>query len=285
VWPLRQVIDGKLWLENFLDVEMEHAVHLLNAFLYFPEPFVSEMFKAAFQGLSQIVVPNHESFLAVQTEWREFVDKVVITNVTGESPNISDSGVSFTRRAKQLLGISESRTLTNEETIRDLLDNGPRPVVFVDDFVGSGNQFIETWKRSIRLSSSLNMSFEKLATIRGSLFFYTPLLCTEYGLDRIAGECQGVVVKPAHIISKRYSAFAPDSLIWPAHLQPTATEFIKHASERAGIIRDGAPPEAWQGFHRLGLAVAFHDSIPDATLPIFSWEHNGWKPLIKIRSK
>src|ERR1051326_1020012 len=103
------------------------------------------MFKAAFQGLSQIVVPNHESFLAVQTEWREFVDKVVITNVTGESPNISDSGVSFTRRAKQLLGISESRTLTNEETIRDLLDNGPRPVVFVDDFVGSGNQFIETW--------------------------------------------------------------------------------------------------------------------------------------------
>src|SRR6267378_2337140 len=119
IWPLRQVIDPKLWLENFTASEIDHAVHLLNAFLYFSEPFVDEMFKAAFQGLSRIVVPETDSFLTIQTSWREFVDKVVITNVTGETPNISDSGVSFTRRAKLLLGISETRTLTNEQVLED----------------------------------------------------------------------------------------------------------------------------------------------------------------------
>jgi hypothetical protein len=202
--------------------------------------------------------------------------------VSGEEPHISDSGVSFTRRAKQLLGIDETRTLTNEETLKELSENGPRPVVFVDDFVGSGNQFITTWQRSIPLSSSLSVSFEKLAGVRGNTFFYTPLVCTEYGYDRVMIECPGVVLRPAHMISNRYSAFAPDSLIWPAHLQPTATDFIKAASDRAGIPTNGAPDD-WQGFHRLGLAIAFPDSVPDATLPIFSWEKNGWKPLLRIR--
>jgi hypothetical protein len=280
IWPLRKSIDPELWLENFGAEEMDHAIHLLNGFLYFPDEFIEEMFKTAFQGLSTIVVSERDSFLAVQTAWREFVDKVIITNVTGETPNISDSGISFTRRAKQLLNISEQRTLSNEETLKELLNHGPRPVVFVDDFVGSGNQFIETWERSVRISSSMQISFKKLASVRGNRFFYTPLVCTQYGFERIKNRCPEAILKPAHLISDRYNVFAPDSLIWPAHLQPTASDFIKEASKRAGIPTEGALDE-WQGFHRLGLALAFADSVPDASLPIFTVATNSWKPLIR----
>jgi hypothetical protein len=280
IWPLRKNIDPELWLTNFLPEEMDHAIHLLNGFLYFPEEFIDEMFKSAFQALSAVVVSETDSFLTIQTAWREFVDRVIITNVTGEQPNISDSGISFTRRAKQVLNISEERTLSNEDTLKLLLSSGPRPVVFVDDFVGSGNQFIDTWERSVRISSSVQMSFKKLASVRGNRFFYSPLICTQYGSERIETHCPEVILKPAHLISKRYNVFAADSLIWPDHLQPTATEFIKTASKRAGIPTAGSL-EDWQGFHRLGLALAFADSVPDATLPIFTTTTNNWKPLTR----
>jgi hypothetical protein len=280
IWPLRKAIDPELWLENFAADEMDHAVHLLNGFLYFPEEFINEMFKSAFQELSTVVVGETEPFLTAQTAWREFVDKVIITNVTGEMPNISDSGISFTRRAKQLLNISEERTLSNEETLKELLNNGPRPVVFVDDFVGSGNQFIETWERSVRISSSVQMSFKRLASVRGNRFFYCPLICTQYGFERIKASCPEAILRPAHLISNRYNVFAPNSLMWPDHLRSTATEFIKNVSKRAGIPTDGSL-EDWQGFHRLGLALAFADSVPDATLPIFTATTNSWKPLFR----
>jgi hypothetical protein len=44
---------------------------------------------------------------------------------------------------------------------------------------------------------------------------------------------------------------------------------------------DGAVVNDWQGFHKLGLALAFQHCVPDATLPLFYWEHNEWHPLIR----
>jgi hypothetical protein len=57
---------------------------------------------------------------------------------------------------------------------------------------------------------------------------------------------------------------------------------VKAVSARIGIPDSGgAVVNDWQGFHCLGLSLAFYDSVPDATLPIFYWEENGWNPLIK----
>jgi hypothetical protein len=36
----------------------------------------------------------------------------------------------------------------------------------------------------------------------------------------------------------------------------------------------------WQGFHRLGLALAFEHGAPDATIAMLRWNANNWQPLI-----
>jgi hypothetical protein len=56
---------------------------------------------------------------------------------------------------------------------------------------------------------------------------------------------------------------------------------LKRISERAGYIQENGGPDDWRGFHGLGLTVAFEHGIPDASLPIFFSERNGWKPLMR----
>src|SRR5947208_14205280 len=46
---------------------------------------------------------------ALPISWRAFVDSVIVTRVTGEIPSDTDSGYTFARKARQLLGIPEER--------------------------------------------------------------------------------------------------------------------------------------------------------------------------------
>jgi hypothetical protein len=55
LWPITNELNANLWLSNFSDDEMGHAVQLLNSFMYFSERLCNAMFKAAFQTLSELL--------------------------------------------------------------------------------------------------------------------------------------------------------------------------------------------------------------------------------------
>lgn len=283
LWPVHAKLDPIGWLSNFEASEMELAFHLLNAFLFFSEDVTNEMFRAAFHGLSNALRSPGDSYLGIQRKWKSFMDSCVITYVTGEVPSPTDSGLAFARKARQELSFDETRILPPDKSIELLLNQRNVPVVFVDDFVGSGYQFMETWHREYNTGSGIQMSFDRLSsTLRSAQFYYCPLISTEDGAKNIQRSCPGVHVRPAHVIPWRYSALVKDSIIWPSRLQPAAVDFLKRASDRAGIPDTGGADECdWQGFHCLGLTMAFAHGVPDATLPIFYWEDNGWRPLIK----
>lgn len=279
LWPLHHKLNAKGWLDNFTDVEKPFAVHLLNGFLYFCPDLVDQMFKNAFQSLSSRLYQPGDSYLAFQSKWRQFVDTVIVTYVTGERPNPTDSGFAFARKARQVLGIDENRIKSPEEALQHIVRR-EGPVLFVDDFVGSGNQMIETWQRSYTIGG-LATSFERVGSVSSSTFYYCPVICTEKGSDRLRHACPQVLLQPAHIITDRYNAVAPNSFFWPSHLWPAALGFLQTASARAGIPDNDGNVNDWRGFHKLGLALAIGDSVPDATLPIFYWEEKDWTPLIR----
>jgi hypothetical protein len=240
------------------------------------------MLKAVFQALAVYVIKPDEILLNALTSWAAFVDSVIITHVTGETPNPTDSGYTFARKARQVLQIQEERILGPDRVLEKLLSGVQRTIVFVDDFVGSGNQFIDTWNREINVGGKTWASFRRIAPlVRGAKFFYCPLICTDVGYKRIRQNCPEIILHPAHVLSRRYNALDPDSLIWPNELKSTACEFIRKASLRAGIPDNNGGVNDWRGFKKLGLTLAIGDSVPDATLPIFYWEQNGWKPLIR----
>jgi hypothetical protein len=276
LWPLRLKLDPERWLRNFLPEERLYATQLLNAFLYFSEDITSQLFEAAVRSLSLLPAFPHRLFLQAQSQWRAFLDTALFTQITGERPNPTDSGYTFLRMARQQLNIGQNQMMTPAETADLLLTSGPRPVVFVDDFVGSGRQCVETWKREMELPNGNKISFEVLSTVYSMSFYYCPLISTSQGYQRLHSECPGLHIACAHVLDSRYSTFSPDSIIWPDSLRPGAEEFIFTASQRAGI-----PSYKWRGFADLGLALAFAHCVPDATLPLFYWDENGWQPLIR----
>lgn len=153
-------------------------------------------------------------------------------------------------------------------------------MIFLDDFVGSGNQCVETWHRRYALSAGATGSFDELASRDGLEVYYCPLIACRKGATLIARLCPKLILSPAHILSDRYSAFSDRSFIWPDDMKANATDVIFRASMRAGIPES---PENhifyWKGYRGLGLALAFSHQIPDASLALFRWNRNGWQPL------
>ena len=221
-------------------------------------------------------IAEDQPLRTAKANWGAFVDSLMVTRVSGETPSDTDSGFIFQRMARQVLLISQSQVMSPIQVAEHLQNKRSGRVVFVDDFVGSGNQFCESWNNPIN-SESEKTSFNMLAnSLSNAEFFYCPLVCTEHGLDLIKASCRGVEVVPGHVLSPRYSAIAPNSIFWPPELVSEGPEFVQAASKRAGI-----PDNEWRGFHHLGLALAFQHCIPDASLPIFYWNKNGWQPLLE----
>jgi hypothetical protein len=275
LWPLKAEANPEGWLENFEATEREHAQCLLHAFQYFSHQLVDELFRAAVQNLSIATCAPTDSFITAQTKWRTFLAQTLFTYVEGETPNPSDSGFAFVRRARNLVGIDESQIKTNEAALATVLRSRNTPVVFVDDFVGSGDQFVKCWRRRRRIEGNIQTSFAEVAAASGGQYFFCPLVVTAQGAERIQRECPEVRLLPVHVLSSRDSALAADSYVWPTHLQDSAIDFVERASRRAGISA-----WAWKGYANLGLTIGFAHCVPDATLPIFYWNRNGWNPLV-----
>jgi hypothetical protein len=146
------------------------------------------------------------------------------------------------------------------------------PLVFLDDILGSGEQFIRTWGREY---GSSRVSIGQLVTTPDAPVWYVPLIATEYGLNRVAAKIPFARVEPVHRLADCYSATADTSFVWPASAVDEGREFIRQASARAGYPE----PECW-GFHSLALCLAVHDTIPDSALPLFYSVRNGWRPLM-----
>ena len=279
VWPLRSKLDPEGWLGNFNDDDRPFAYHLLNSFMYFSEAITNQLFEAAVQHLSQLIAQTLDDTTKLRDRWNAFLSEVVVTYVTGEDPHPTDSGYMFSRKARDLIAIPEERILNPEVALARAAEGCPEPILFVDDFVGSGNQFRDTWHRRYEAGGA-NTSFAALAA-SSSLppAFYCPPICTQAGLDNIRNCCPEVTVSAGNILAENYSVFHPQSVVWPSEFRESGAAFVRRISEKLGIPDDNSEWD-YRGFRHLGLALAFAHKTPDATIPLFRWNRGGWKPLV-----
>jgi len=283
IWPKRIHFDPYGWISNFSDDEKKYALRLLDGFTYFSADLVNQMFRSTYLNMSQYVIKNKYDFKMAQQEWSDFISNIIIVRVEGEIPSDADSGFHFARLARDILGIDEINLVTPEKALSLIKCGRSVNVVFVDDFVGSGNQFVETWFRNYDPSGSENLSFNSVAKEidAGIDFFYIPIICTEIGKERINNFCPLVKIIPAHFYGQQQSALSHNSSIWRDDLKDIGPSFIHQVSERAGIPFLNGKVGCRTGFNSLGLSLAFSHGWPDATLPIYYFNDNGWKPLLK----
>jgi hypothetical protein len=279
LWPAAPALNVHGWLSNFHADDLDFAYALLSSFLFIPNRWTDELFTTGLRDLSRSVCNPADPFVTQQRTWRRFLSGSIVTYITGETPNPTDSGYTFARKARQVAGFPEASIMHPDRAFIEARDRG-RHVIFVDDFVGSGSQTIATWHR--RYASTNPASFAELAANGSNRFFYSPLVMASLGKLLVDERCVGLECSPVHTLDSSHNALDPNTRVWPLGMRDAGVDFIRRVSTERGVPDTaGKSVDDWRGFAALGLCFAFEHSIPDATLPIFRWEEDGWIPLMR----
>lgn len=270
VWPVFADFDSELWLSNFNADEQEVAERLLANFSFFSERMTDALLASAIHnyfGFLDQRVPSCGKML------NDYIDETAFVMCEGKTPHTTDSGHLFARKLRDRLHVPEKQIFSPREAL-DNISNFQR-FVFVDDFAGSGNQFLETWHRLYGSSS-----FSGINQSIGVEAAYCCCIAAQKAKTAISSRAPTVVLSPAHQLSERHSALHPSSPIWHGFDAGKAVELIRRISLRAGYGAEDGSQSDWRGFHGLALTLAFSHGIPDASLPLFFSTRRNWKPLI-----
>jgi len=276
--PLSNKFNYKGWLGNFEDkYEKELASLMVDFFNYYPENMVNQMLRTSV-GRAGYELSKH--FPGWQHD--DFKYRCYYTFIPGENPNPSDSGNLFIRKLRDDLSIPESRLFVYRD-IYKLLETAtmPIPLVFVDDFVGSGAQCHKAWCEN--RGGSDNLTLQEISVKYNHKFIYSPLIINHDGYDLLKKHCNGLVLSPAHIIDDEYNLFNQNCICWKGEQKyfEDGIELILNKSNELGIpSTDGQSVNDEKGFNKQGLAIAFEHGAPDAIPAIFYWETENWTPLI-----
>ena len=279
IWPLNDVLNYKGWLDNFTDSEERViACHILDFFMFYPNAMLNQMLNTTI-GHAGYVFASHFP------DWQhdDFKNRCIYSFIPGETNNPTDSGHIYVRKLRNSLGIPEERIVdcNNLYSILECCTN--LPVIFVDDFVGSGAQCDKAWNQN--RGGAKNLTFSEIATTFAHKFVYAPLVVNQMGYDRIMDKCTGLSLVTSHILNDEYNLFKPTCMSWKGDndLHNKGTQLIIEKSRNLGIpFTNGNEVIDVRGFGEQGLALAFDDDgIPDAIPAIFYWCTDNWIPLIK----
>lgn len=214
-WPFSK-INVDQWLSNFDAGDKPFALHMVSQFIYLNDQLVDAQFLSSFQSLSNIVLPEWQPFDDAQIGWNSFLNNCLIVPVQGEDPSVADSGYTFARKARQILRIQNRQLVDLDEAIAAINAGRNLPIVFVDDFVGSGEQFTKTLERASRRADVDGKSVANLlATQPDQSVYYCNVTMTQKGKDRISREFPRVVLSSGNILGREYSWVSDQSKMWP----------------------------------------------------------------------
>lgn len=279
-WAPDPIVKPAGWLRNFSEADEQLlASILLDNFVFYSEVASNRLLLAAYNRFEDDVLLGR---IPSSSSPADFLEDLVFTPVQGERPGPTDSGMLLCRKLRDLAEIDEDRFLSPPQALAEARCG--RAVVFLDDFIGTGDQLLETWERP--QDNTSNPSFKAVHDALGFPAFCLALVATKASLDRLAIEAPGVTVVATHIVDESYSV---QQLVAPSLLPP----LVDCADQLRSFLERHAAPLQVEGFmetgtyrifgyHDLGLLLAFQHSIPDSTLPIF-WAEGGpdWVKLVK----
>jgi len=277
-WPLDEDLNYEGWLNNFREgEERDIACIILDFFNYYSSKMVIQMLKTSVSNTGYIFTKHF-------SDWKhdDFFDRCIYSFIPGETLNPTDSGHIFTRLLRDEMSVPEGRIVSysNIPRVLDFLAK-PTPIIFVDDFVGSGAQVFKAWQVNVFHN---NKTLSQICKEGKHCAVYAPLIVNDMGAKVITDGCQGFYLSPTHILGKEYDLFDEQCICWKNDLDlyKKGTKLILEKSKELGIpSTDGQHENDEKGFGRQGLAFSFNHGTPDATLPIFYWNSGDWVPLVR----
>jgi len=264
-------------MNNFDEEDRIAAAMILDHFVFISTTAVEAMLTATYRQLRNSIFSRMPNSAAI-----DYVNNMVFTSVAGEDPNVTDSGNLMCRKLRQVLALPDSRFVEPHEALNAAVSG--KAVVFVDDFLGSGSQFLSSWRREYVKSG--DRSFRHLFECGQLRTHYIVLIATQDGIDRLRSDIDGLAVTTAHVVDESLSVKAlPWNPLLPDGFDPRIEipAFLEKYSRELQLDHylDNAECRKY-GYNSSGLLLAFEHSTPDATIPLL-WAQGSpnWTPLIR----
>lgn len=263
LWP-RSRLDPMGWLDNFkTEPDVVMAAHLLNALLFLSNKLLTELIRASIQEAGTILGAE-DGWRELQSSWGRIVDESLFTVIAPGTRDPHERRSVLGGILSGLLSDSATDPLSLDDAIFALRDRRPRAIFLVDDYFG-GYSTEDPRARAL----------EGLRNSTDAPIFYCAAVALHRAKDQLYANANFITLASPHILPSRYSATAPDSIVWPEPLLPHVRDFLRGAYAAAGIE---ASTEVESG---TALCLAFEYRTTRDTLPLFLPTTNRrWTPLL-----
>ena len=275
IWRDLELSRFRRWIANFKTNEEKYfAACVLDALMYRSQDQTLALIKQMLQRTLPDLMRSDPPGFPMPSDWRVALSTPgrvadpgvrLVTAVTQSDPP-TKSAHHVGRLLKRHFRVSEEWIIKAWE-IGEHVARGIRTFVFIDDFLGTGDQF-EKFYNEEAIHSHPNIYAA-----------YVPLVAHISGVSHLNRQLPVVRVRSVEVLTDAHALFSPVSKYFDDGVNGpgSARDFYYSLLQDRGI--DLKDPHRG-GFGGLELAYIFEHAAPDNCLPILWWRHSPqWIPL------
>lgn len=272
IWSGIDQVRLRKWMKNFTTNEEKYfAASVLDALIYRSDEQTTALVLQLFQRSLVDLVRLDPLPLGTVDNWIERLQgrdpgiRLVAAVKRSDPPYKSAHIVSRLMKRQFLI---RPEWIAKPWELDEHIRAGAKVLVFIDDFLGTGQQFEEL------------LTQEHLGSIFGAAYvIYAPFVAHHAGIDYLRRKYPQLRVTAAEVLDERHELFNPTARAFDddVNTSEVAKDFYFVLLQKKGILLHG---DDRLGFGGLGLTYVFEHAIPDNNLPLL-WHPSGadWFPL------
>ncbi|MBQ4812698.1 hypothetical protein J8M20_15165 [Pseudoalteromonas luteoviolacea] len=275
LWPFR-FEDLASWLSNFDDEKDEYlALQLLDSLIVRSNDMAKSCYaRLLHSSLRQLLLEKGLITQVTLPQWKRKLESGDLKHQLrfASVRTARDDGES----GSVIYRLLSSDVDTNKYSL-SRSSSLPPVIILIDDFVGSGKQFIDDFAPEFDLNKKLEQS----------TVIYCPLIAYEDGIENLKEKFPDLHLLPGEILKRNASIFYGDANKQFKNDQVNTVGDVKGHFEKMKL-KFAPKMEMWLGFESACLPLAFEWGCPNQTPSIFwmsySSERDGWKKLFSRRA-
>ncbi|WP_421809898.1 phosphoribosyltransferase-like protein [Flagellimonas sp.] len=272
IWDGLGQIDIKTWLKNFNGIEERYFAACILDYMNFrsekqTQALAHQIFTRPLLNLLKekgMDLKGHRDLIELMRSRGNPKIRLVKVGSRHDRPSKS-SDIILRLFRRGYLGFNDNLFISPEEVDREKA-SGIECFIFVDDFLGTGDQFMGMVKEY-----GLQLVFNNVIAV------YAPLVAHEKGVAKLTSECTNLDIVCGEYLNDDSSIFNTafkDNLNSAA----IAQSFYKDLLVKYGF---NFSDDNLFGYGNLALVYGFSHAVPDSSLQIIWDDQNNWTPLIK----
>jgi len=275
IWTGIDILDFQSWWANFSIPEDRYfAACILDSLIYRSKKQTISLIQHLFQRTIPDLVRLNPMPITAPDNWIDLLGSScesgvrLVAAVKHDDPPTKSSHL-IMRIMKQEFSINEDFMITPDQ-IEDFVLYGINVFIFIDDFLGTGDQFTE-----ILIDEAVE------PYLHTHYVAYVPLVAHETGVTHLNNVYPDLKLSSVELLDESNGLFHSSSCCFndEANDNIIAKAYYYELLKRKDIkIQD----QHRRGFGKLELAYSFEHATPDNCLPILWWKHSQkFKPLFR----